>query len=70
MASNSAVTVTLAAGIVKLVPLIAWFYVPSLYFRLPAFNRLPVSGVMVRVMVSTDDAVVGEAEMLPPAIVQ
>ena len=53
---------------VKLVPLIAWSSVPSLYFRLPALSRLPVSGVMVSVMVSPNAAVVGEAVIVPPVI--
>ena len=66
MSSNSAVTVTFAAGMVKLVPLIAWSSAPSLYFRLPAFSRLPVSGVIVSVMVSPAAVTVGEAMIVPP----
>ena len=68
MDSNSAVTVTFAAGMVKLVPLMAWSFVPSLYFKLPVLSRLPVSGVMVSVIVSPSVAVVGEAVIAPPVM--
>ena len=54
---------------VKLVPLMMWSSVPSLYFRLPAFSRIPSSGVMVSVMVSPYVAMVGDAAIVPPVIV-
>ena len=66
IASNWAETVTLAAGIVKLVPLIRWSAVPSLYLSVPAFNRIPESGVIVRLMAVPDVAEAGLAEILPP----
>ena len=63
--SNSADTVTFAAGMVKLVPVMSW-PVPSLYLSVPDFNCLPLSGVTVRLMVAPAAADVGFAEIVPP----